>query len=370
DEKPQGLEYSTSGQLRLRSTRVEPLELNGTQVPIMQWTEQRMRLDASLGQPGVGKITFQGDALDGVLLGDNGSFGGDPTSNSGISLSAKVPNLTRWTVGLPEGGDPFDRESYVPVLEAAPAFEINHLYGDVLLPIGLLRVGRQPIAIGPSIAGHDGGRHNRWGASNFSDTADRILFGTKLDEAIKLAQNPDHIIDASLDSGVVLGLFYDFLKQDEVQVLSDDLRQMGLALEWRKKESDFGGFAWRDVLIGTRAVYLRNEQFDTDVVGLPFLLHVGVENLDFDFQYIHTRGKTREISEGFAALSSAQPQRQQLTAHGARAVADVDLGRVVLTMEFDYATGDGDPRSSTPITSFSFARDMNVGLLLFEHIMA
>ena len=39
-------------------------------------------------------------------------------------------------------------------------------------------------------------------------------------------------------------------------------------------------------------------------------------------------------------------------------------------MEFDYASGDDDPRSSTPITSFSFARDMNVGLLMFEHILA
>ena len=32
--------------------------------------------------------------------------------------------------------------------------------------------------------------------------------------------------------------------------------------------------------------------------------------------------------------------------------------------------GDSDPRASTPITSFSFSRDFNVGLLLFEHILA
>ena len=371
DEKPRGTAYDVSGQLRVRSTRIEPLELSGTQVPVMQWTEQRMRLDASLSKPGLGRITFQGDALDGVLFGDNGDFAGDPSSNSGISLSSKVPNLTRWTVGLPnEDADAFERTSYIPVLEAAPAFELNYLYGDVILPLGLLRVGRQPISYGASIAGHDGGRYNRFGVSKYSDAVDRILFGTKIDEAIKIASNPDHIPNTSLDSGVVFALFYDFMKQDDVQILGDDLRQMGMALELRRKSADWLGFDWGNVLVGGRAVYLRNEQFDTDVFGLPFIASASIENLDLELQYIHTRGKTREISEGFAALSSAEPQRQQLTAHGARAVADVNLGRVVLTMEFDYASGDGDPRSSTPITSFSFARDMNVGLLLFEHIIA
>ena len=371
DEKPRGTTYDVSGQLRVRSTRIEPLELSGTQVPVMQWTEQRMRLDASLSRPGLGSITFQGDALDGVLFGDNGEFAGDPSSNSGISLSSKVPNLTRWTVGLPnDEADAFERTSYIPVLEAAPAFELNYLYGDVILPIGLLRVGRQPISYGASIAGHDGGRYNRFGVSKYSDAVDRILFGTKIDEAIKIASNPDHTPNTSLDSGVVFALFYDFMKQDSPQILSDDLRQMGMALELRRKSADWLGFEWGDVLLGGRAVYLRNEQFDTDVFGLPFIASASIQNLDLEFQYIHTRGKTREISEGFAALSSAEPQRQQLTAHGARAVADVNLGRVVLTMEFDYASGDGDPRSSTPITSFSFARDMNVGLLLFEHIIA
>lgn len=371
DEKPKGLAYDVGAQLRIRSTRITPLELSGTRVPVMQWTEQRARFDAALIEPKLGRITFQGDALDGVLFGDNGEFGGTPSSNSGISLSSKVPNLTRWRVGLPDdGSDPFDRTSYVPVLQEAAAFELNYLYGDVILPMGLLRVGRQPIAYGASIAGHDGGRYNRFGVSQYSDAVDRILFGTKIDEAIKLARNPDHVLNASLDDGVVFALFYDFMKQDEVQLLSDDLRQMGTALEFRSKQADWLGFDWRDVLVGVRGVYLRNEQFDTDVFGFPMIVSASVENVDVEFQYIHTRGKTREISEGFAALSSAQPQRQQLTAHGARAVADLNLGRVVLTMEFDYASGDDDPRSSTPITSFSFARDMNVGLLMFEHILA
>lgn len=363
--------YDIGARYRLRSARITPLELSGTQVDEMSYTQQRLRLNAGIAKAKFGSITFQGDALDGVLLGDNGVFGGDPSSNSGISLSTKRPNLTRWVVGLPnEQADPFDPDSYVPVLESAPLFEVNYLYADVILPIGLLRVGRQPFSYGASIAGHDGGRYNRWGVSKFSDAVDRVLFGTKIDEAVKLLTRPNHTIDTSLDNGVIFALFYDWLKQDEVYIPSDDLRQMGGTLEYRRERADWLGFDWRNVLVGLRFAYLNNDQFNTDIFGLPFIAQASINNLDLELQYIHTRGRTFEISEGFAALSNAEPQRQELNAHGARAVADLNIGRFVFTMEFDYASGDGDPRSSTPITSYSFARDLNIGLLMFEQILA
>jgi hypothetical protein len=43
---------------------------------------------------------------------------------------------------------------------------------------------------------------------------------------------------------------------------------------------------------------------------------------------------------------------------------------VTLTMEANIASGDPSSRVTDPITTFSFARDFNVGLLLFEHILA
>ena len=46
------------------------------------------------------------------------------------------------------------------------------------------------------------------------------------------------------------------------------------------------------------------------------------------------------------------------------------LGPVTATLEFDYASGDADPRDETPLTTFNFAHDSNVGLLLFEHVLA
>ena len=58
---------------------------------------------------------------------------------------------------------------------------INYLYGEVLLPFGLFRVGRQPISDVGTISLNDGrsGR-NLWGESYYHESVDRLVFGTKI----------------------------------------------------------------------------------------------------------------------------------------------------------------------------------------------
>lgn len=368
-ERPDDTTVEVDSDYRLRFLRIEPLELNGDEVRKMQWAEQRYRLDARAKAEGIGQIRFQADALDGVLMGDNGQFGGSPSSNSGVSLATKLPNVTTWEVGLPEGRDPLNPDSYVPVLVEKDPIEINYLYGEIFLPIGLLRIGRQPVRVGAGITAHDGARRNRWGVSEFSDTADRILFGTKLDEAIKIAVDPTREPDLSLDRGLIFGLFYDFMKQDQPQYTGDDLRQMGVAFDWRLKDVEFLGFMWDRINLATNIVYLNNAEFDTDIFGFPTNLGFEVGDLVLEAQYMHINGRTSEIAEGFAALGSGGTERQRIIAHGARIQADYTIGPATFTIELDYASGDDDPRTSNPITSFSFARDLNVGLLMFEHIL-
>ena len=55
---------------RLRSLRIDPVELSGTEVNLIHWSEMRARFDAVMRRKGVGALTVQLDALDGVLLGD------------------------------------------------------------------------------------------------------------------------------------------------------------------------------------------------------------------------------------------------------------------------------------------------------------
>jgi hypothetical protein len=254
--------------------------------------------------------------------------------------------------------------------------EVVHAYADVLLPVGLLRVGRQPQAYGANLASHDGERHNRWGVSDLADVTDRVLFGTKLDQAFwVLMKGKDHTLDLSQDNGLFLGVFYDWLTQGSLLTPSDDVSQTGFALQFKKQSADWGGLEWRDAFAGVNAVHLTDDKFDSDVWGFPVKLQGSIEDVDLELQGILIRGESREISTGFAALSSNRdpnrpPELQRIEGMGFRGVLDWHLGPLTVTWETDYASGDDDPRASTPITMYSFARSFNIGLLLFEHIVA
>lgn len=369
-EKKQ-IEVQANAEYRLRSIHIDPIALSDESIREIGWTEQRGRLDVKASLIRIAKLNIQLDVLDGVLFGDNGTFLSDPASNSGVSLSAKRPNLTKWKVGVKDGGDPLKPQDYAPQLEAAPLLEINYLYADFVLPIGLLRVGRQPLNYGASISAHDGGRHNRFGVSQYSDGVDRILFATKLNEIYHaIAATEDHEASSSEKEGILFALFYDFMKQDDVATFSDDLRQIGTSLQWKVPEANWFGFEWRNFSLSQSLVHLRNEQFDSAVFGIPFAFESQINALAIKAQYIHIEGNTKEISEGFAALANKPSRRQRITGDGAQLVIDYEVGPVTLTGEFDWASGDSDPRSTTPISTFSFSRDLNVGLLLFEHILA
>ncbi len=354
---------------RVRTVYVEPLELAGEDVREVMWTEQRLRTDLALKAPEVVTLHVQADVLAGVLFGDNGSFGGDPAANSGVALATKRPNSTTVDVGLRPGSDPLDPSSYGPTFQAVEPLLLNHVYADALLPVGLLRVGRQPVSYGASLTAHEGTAINRWGVSRYADSVDRALFATKLDEAFRVLSGASGKANLSEDDGLFLGLFHDWLTQGQLDSASDDTRQLGAALIFRKPRLDLG-VELRDVLLSGNVVHLGDTRFDSDVFGVPLKAEVTIGDLSLSAQYMLIRGESREIAEGFAALSGTEPEVQQIRGTGAQVMVDYRLGPATLTFELDYATGDDDPRSSTPITSFSFARDFNVGLLLFEHVLA
>ncbi len=356
---------------RVRSVYIDPLDLSGQDVTDVFWTEQRMRMDFGVNLARIGGIHLQLDVLDGVLFGDNGDFPGAPQSFSGVAISTRRPNRTAWSIGARPGRDPLDPDSYVPVLGDVDPVRIHHAWAEVFLPVGLLRVGRQPQSLGDGISAHDGGDYNRWGVSSFSHTADRLLFATKLDEAVRMmVGGKDHIPNLAIDEGVFFFLGYDWLVQDDIHASYDDLYGVFGGLQWRAPRLVTGSLVWRDILASCIVMRRQSPEFDSDVWAYPMRLSGGVGPVQADFQFSMIRGHTREVSEGFSALSGRAPVDQELEAYGGHGRVDVAVGPVDLTLELDYATGDGDPRPSTPLTMFSFARDFNVGLLLFEHILA
>ena len=354
---------------RMRLQYVNPLDLSGTQVRSMDWTEHRARIRLGFTRDWM-SINARFDLLDQVLWGDNGRFGTVPEPNSGVSVATNQPNSTGLGVGLPEGADPLDQDSYIPVLTSANPFEIDLLYIDVALPFGLLRVGRQP-NLGQSVGIHDGERGNRWGVASFRDAGDRILFATKLDEAVRMIRSGgDHEINPSQDEGVIWASWYELADQGRMDEAGDNLRQLGTSVIWAVPEFRLGNTQGRDFALTTAFVNVAGGNFQTNVWAFPLSVVSELGDFRFNLAASFLRGETIEVSEGFAELNRIPATIQDVRANGARAVIDWMLGRVMLTAEVDYASGDPDPRSETPITSFSMPRDLNIGLLLFEQVLA
>ncbi len=362
--------FDLDAEYRARTIYINPLELNDTGVRAIDWTEHRLRIGASFNHGGWLAIHTRLDVLDGVLWGDNGEFSDTPSPNSGLSIATRRPNETSLGVGLGDGLDPLDPDSYGPELQSADSISIDHAYADVVLPFGLLRIGRQPAAVGASLGGHDGGRHNRWGASSYGDIADRFLFGTKLDEAVRVIRGLDGEVNPAMDDGVILATWLDLYNTGNLYQAGDNLRQNGLLLSWNVAEADWFGANWSGVQAAVGFVNLGNDNFATKIRAFPFVLKgaVGPLTLEANVSYLH--GQTRELSEGLSVLNPRPAATQNVRALGARVVADIEAGPAVFTLEFNYAGGDDDPRQESVLSTYNYPRDLNVGLLMFERTLA
>lgn len=366
-----GFDLEADLEYRVDSTYIKPFELGGDAVKRAMWTDQRLRSDWRLRHEKSVELHVQADLLAGVLFGDTGTYGVEPSTNSGVSIATKQPNTTTWEVGLRDGGDPLDPDSYVPVLRRADPVLVNHAYADAFLPVGLLRAGRQPLSYGANLSAHEGTRINRWGVSRFSDSVDRVMFATKLDELyLTLREGAAHQMNPSPEEGLFLAVFHDWLNQRSIFSVGDDTRQVGAALQLRRPAIEISGTTIEDLFLSAVLIHLTDRGFGSTVWALPLKAEGRVGPLSLSTQLMVIHGRSREISEGFAALSKSDARSQDIRAVGAQAIADVDVGPATVTLEVDYATGDDDPRPDDPITQFSFARDLNVGLLLFEQVLA
>ncbi len=362
---------------RIRTLYIDPVDLSGTTVRDVNYTIQRLRVEGGLKVPKIARLVTQIDLLSGVLFGDNGEYGSSPQPSSGLSLTSRWPNTAGWRVGLVgDNADPFDPDSYGMVLTDVNPIQINRIYGEVFLPFGLLRIGRQPVTDGAGINLHDGGRHNRWGVSKYSASADRFLFATKISEAFRMMkQGGDYVADRSMDDGVFIGVAYDMVVQDDLTIGGDDLHQVAGSVIWKAKDVDWFGWDWDHFLFQVTVGGRFGDEFDTQVLSIPAVLDFAVGRWAFRGEFATIFGNTTEVSAGMQALREADAAKrviknQDILGFGARAVLDATFGPVTATLEFDYASGDADPRDETAFTSFSFSRDRNVGLLLFEHVLA
>jgi hypothetical protein len=354
--------FRANAEYRAQLVYVNPISLNTENARETSWIEHRLRLDAGVDFRDKVRAVVSMDVLDGVMWGDNGAYGGDPSSNAGLNISAKNPNVTRPCVAL-RGGDPLQPQSYGYTLCGADYLKVRKLYGEVALPFGVLRVGRQPGNIGTGVQTADGeGRPNRFGVSRTGNVVDRILFATKPLEALKPAARRS----ASPDEGLILALAYDRWVTDDPQVLGAAVNQWDTALRFAMPRWSGG----KNLLVAGYHAYRWDGQYQSKIHSLGLRAMSSFGPITAGFDVATNLGTTREIATSYHVLSNDPIVDQTVRQLGARAVVRYDHRYFSLYLEGDYASGDPDPRNRTPLTQFTFAEDANVGLLLFKHILA
>jgi hypothetical protein len=355
---------TVGAEYRAQLTYINPISLNTVTQRRASWIEHRLRLDGSVDYTDKVRIVTSIDVLDGVLWGDNGVVGKAPEPNAGTTVNTRNPNdavpCLQYLGG--DKGDPLDANYYGYGLCDAKVFKVRRLYGEAVTPIGVVRIGRQPFTFGNNMQGTPGdGRFNRFGIAREGNYVDRVLFATKPLEILK----PKEKRDTTEKNGLILAAVYDHLVTDEIRLFSDDAHQAGGAVIYRAQKYPGG----KDLDLSAYYVHRWNDLYKShvNIFGGRALsrfgpVYVGIEGAA-------NVGSTREIAAAYKTITNDPVVDQKILQVGARAVARLDQKYWSAYLELDYASGDPDPQARTPLTQFVWAPDMNVGLLLFEHVL-
>ena len=352
-----GLEY------RANALLVRPLDLSSTRDRNISLIEHRLRLDGQIDWEDKVRVATSVDVLDGVLWGDNGSLGTDPEPTTGANVSTSNPNISTACIRVRPGEPTTLASSYHYGLCGADPVFVRRLYGDVVTPIGLFRIGRQAFTEGASIAVNDGdGRKNRFGFARRGNSVDRVLFATKPLEGFKPAAERDK----SETKGLFLILAYDRLVTDDPMKFSDDLHNYITAVRWLAPRHPLG----TDAELRFFHAYRWSKDNGTAINAFGGRAMSTFGEVTAGLEATLVAGSTREVSEAFRLITNDPAVSQAITQVGARGVVRWDKKLWSAYLEADYASGDSDPQTRTPLTQFRFAEDTNVGLLMFKHVLA
>lgn len=355
--------FRGGAEYRAQGVYINPLDLSSESHSRAAWLEHRLRLDGTVDYLDKVKLTTSIDMLDGVLWGDNGHEGTDPEPANGAHINTNNPNVAKMCMTLDQGGNAVDPRAYHYGLCPADAINVRRLFGDILTPIGLIRVGRQAFTEGASVALNDGdGRRNRFGVSNRGNSVDRILFATKPFEAFK----PKDLRDKSEQRGFFFITAYDQLVVDEPQLLGYQLHDFVLATRYLQPKIG----KLRDVEVRAYYTYRWDGHFGTNVNAFGGRAVARLGSFFAGIDGVGILGATQEVSEAFHLITNDPVVSQAIRQMGIRAVIRYDQPKWTAYLEGDYASGTSDTTLKGPLTQFHFAEDTNVGLLLFKQVLA
>ena len=246
----------------------------------------------------------------------------------------------------------------------------RYLYLEYVTPIGMFRIGQQGSHWGMGLLANDGDHPTLFGDYRRGSLTERLLFATR---------------PMGRDGPLLVAIAGDLIFEDNRAKLLDGDRALQAvgAIKWEKPSYELGLYG----------VY-RNQQRDAESVdpgtGFTEKLEVGVVSLAGRFA-VEVPGAQATVFGQFEGsliagttdyvrninLTSAG-EKERIQAFGGAMVLGVARraqndetrwGDLVLSVELGYASGDADPGDGVT-KRFTFDQNHNVGLVLFDHVMA
>jgi len=340
------------------------------------YMQHRLRLQPELDFEGRAKLFVMADALDDVVMGDNAGLMDVPL----FTLDPSNTNL---------------RGQEVPTLQ------VKRAWMEFKVPVGVIRAGRQASNWGMGILSNDGnGFDDSFGENHLGSTTDRVIFATKpITVATTLAGKPKDVpliaavgVDRLVEDPLIqyygyacaLGANQPGCDPTENHGITerrdasrrtqswwvdsrDDVWEMVYVLRYAGEDLPMGK-RLGDLTVGTYVVNRMQAETDSDVLILDGYGKLDVGNLALEGEVIHITGETRALSLNNPD-NPEDPLYKEPDIWGYVARAGYQSAGLSATLEHGYASGDAtitDARfSGRPLHP-----DYNVGLLLYEEIMA
>ncbi|MEE2751717.1 MAG: hypothetical protein VX519_09825 [Myxococcota bacterium] len=347
----------------------------------------QLRLQPTLDFEGRAKFIMMADALDSVVWGDN-------MSKASTALFAGNPSNT-------------DIEGQ-PVSD----FQVKRAWMEFSVPVGLLRVGRQPSHWGMGLLANEGTHFDdTFGENNYGSTYDRIIFATRpvavaqtllgqkasdlplfmaigIDRLVEdpliqyygyncTAEGPDDAGDDPQcnDSAIPYeDEEHDYTEDRDPSERTenwwaeneDDVFEIVYVLIYKGKDLQWGSNL-ADFTAGAYAVHRLQKESLSDVWIYDAYINLALKNLRVEAEALTIQGETDNIV--LAGGDPDNPLHKETNIVGTVGRVGYENPNVTLMMEAGYASGDGDI-ADVEMTGRPLHPDYNVGLLLYEEVLA
>lgn len=366
---------------------------------------QRLRLQPSFSFEKRATLNFMADVMDDVVWGDNASL-------SSTSLFASDPSLT--------GMDG----------QETGTFQLKRAWMEFDIPVGKVRVGRQPSNWGMGLLANDGnGFDDLFGENHGGSTYDRFLFATRPlaiaqtimgktagDTPLFFVVGVDRIVEDSKDQyygynctenpagggwtqGVdadydercdlydyegspgqdgVTDTFHDYTEERDASYRSgdwwadnqDDVMQMIYALIYKGEDIQLMGRT-SDLTMGVYTVHRTQAETDSNILIMDAYGRMLWGGFLLEGEVLNIRGTSSAIAlpgafDPFGELEN--PLEKEVDIWGYVARAGLESSGYSAIFETGYASGD-DNVIDDKFTGRPIHSDYNVGLLLYDEIL-